>query len=100
MDLASNFQLLGIALGLGLLVGLHRERVASRLAGMQVNLGSLARRDILGLAAVLVLCALIGSWPVLMRRANQRAKPVITGTQMLESMTSHRLPTRTADNPG
>ena len=35
MDLASNFQLLGIALGLGLLVGLQRERAASRLAGMR-----------------------------------------------------------------
>src|SRR4030095_206782 len=35
MDLASNFQLLGIALGLGLLVGLERDRAASRLAGMR-----------------------------------------------------------------
>lgn len=30
----------------------------------------------------------------IMRRANQRARPVITATQMLESMTSFRLPTR------
>ncbi len=35
MELTATFQLLGIALGLGLLVGLQRESVASRLAGVR-----------------------------------------------------------------
>jgi uncharacterized membrane protein (DUF4010 family) len=35
MDLASTFQQLGIGLGLGLLVGLQRQRAASRLAGLR-----------------------------------------------------------------
>jgi len=35
MDIAATFQQLGIALGLGLLVGLQRERAESRLAGMR-----------------------------------------------------------------
>ena len=35
MDLTSTFQQLGIALGLGLLVGLQRERTESRLAGIR-----------------------------------------------------------------
>src|SRR5262245_49521407 len=35
MDVAANLLQLGISLGLGLLVGLQRERAASRLAGMR-----------------------------------------------------------------
>lgn len=35
MELATQFQQLGVALGLGLLVGLQRERAASRLAGVR-----------------------------------------------------------------
>ena len=35
MELTFLFQQLGIALGLGLLVGLQRESVASRLAGLR-----------------------------------------------------------------
>ena len=35
MDIAATFQQLGIALGLGLLIGLQRERAESRLAGLR-----------------------------------------------------------------
>lgn len=35
MDLPATFQIVGVALGLGLLVGLQRERAASRIAGIR-----------------------------------------------------------------
>jgi uncharacterized membrane protein YhiD involved in acid resistance len=35
MDLAATFSTIGIALGLGLLVGLQREQVATQLAGLR-----------------------------------------------------------------
>ena len=34
-DLTTTFETLGIALGLGLLVGMQRERAASQLAGFR-----------------------------------------------------------------
>ena len=51
MELAELFQRFGIALGLGLLVGLQRERAGSRLAGIR----TFPRVTVLG-----GLCALLG----------------------------------------
>jgi uncharacterized membrane protein (DUF4010 family) len=59
MDLTSTFSSLGIALGLGLLVGLQREQVASQLAGLR----TFALITILG-----TICSLLatnfGGWAI------------------------------------
>lgn len=55
MELAEAFQRMGVALGLGLLIGLQRERVGSRLAGIRT----------FSLTAILgALCAAAGEWAV------------------------------------
>jgi uncharacterized membrane protein YhiD involved in acid resistance len=61
IDLSISIQQLGIALGLGLLVGLQREHVKSRLAGIR----TFPMVTILG-----TVCAMLGQslggWPVAM----------------------------------
>lgn len=55
MELGEAFQRLGVALGLGLLVGLQRERVGSPLAGIRTfSLASLFG----------ALCAVAGAWAI------------------------------------
>ena len=59
---------------------------------LDVSDGIMIARGDLGVEVPIERIALIQK--DIIRRANQRAKPVITATQMLESMTTYRLPTR------
>src|SRR5579864_565363 len=59
MDLASTFSSLGISLGLGLLVGLQREQVATQLAGLR----TFALITVLGTICGL-LAANFGGWVI------------------------------------
>src|SRR5687767_14581296 len=53
MELGETFQRMGVALGLGLLIGLQRQRVGSRLAGIRT----------FPLTAIFgALCAMAGEW--------------------------------------
>ncbi len=72
---------------------IERSRALARLDEiLAASDGIMIARGDLGVEVPIERIALVQK--DIMRRANQRAKPVITATQMLESMTSHRLPTR------
>lgn len=94
MELAELFQRLGIALGLGLLVGLQRERAGSRLAGFRTfplvtvlgALCALLGEDFggwvvgLGLAA-LAIVIVVGNLPLL--KTDEEPQGVTTEVAML-----------------
>jgi pyruvate kinase len=72
---------------------IERSRALDRLGEiLEAADGIMIARGDLGVESPIERIALIQK--DIMRRANQRAKPVITATQMLESMTTYRLPTR------
>ncbi|HVN85535.1 MAG TPA: pyruvate kinase [Candidatus Binatia bacterium] len=72
---------------------IERSRALDRLDEILVAAdGVMIARGDLGVEVPIEQIAVIQKH--IMRRANQFAKPVITATQMLESMTTHRLPTR------
>ena len=76
-----------------LIAKIERARALERLDEiLEAADGVMIARGDLGVEVPIERIALVQK--DIMRRANQRAKPVITATQMLESMTSHRLPTR------
>src|SRR5215468_6392843 len=76
-----------------LIAKIERSRALERLDEiMEAADGVMIARGDLGVEVPIERIALVQK--SIMHRANQRAKPVITATQMLESMTSHRLPTR------
>ena len=76
-----------------LIAKIERSRALEHLDEIiQASDGIMIARGDLGVEVPIQRIALVQK--DIMRRANQRAKPVITATQMLESMTTYRLPTR------
>ncbi len=76
-----------------LIAKIERSRALERLDEiLDVADGIMVARGDLGVEVPIERIAVIQK--DIIRRANQRAKPVITATQMLESMTTYRLPTR------
>src|SRR5262245_24943812 len=94
MELAELFRRLGIALGLGLLVGLQRERAGSRLAGFRTFplvtvlgalcalLGERYGGWVVGIGlAALAIVIVVGNLPVL--KTDDEAQGVTTEVAML-----------------
>jgi pyruvate kinase len=76
-----------------LIAKIERARALDRLDEIiEASDGVMIARGDLGVEVPIERIAIIQK--DIMRRADRRAKPVITATQMLESMTTHRLPTR------
>ena len=76
-----------------LIAKIERSRALERLDEiLDVSDGIMVARGDLGVEVPIERIAV--TQKDIIRRANQRAKPVITATQMLESMTTYRLPTR------
>ena len=76
-----------------ILAKIERSRALERLDEiLDASDGIMIARGDLGVEVPIERIAVIQK--DIIRRANQRMKPVITATQMLESMTTYRLPTR------
>jgi len=76
-----------------LIAKIERSRALERLDEiLDVADGLMVARGDLGVEVPIERIAVVQK--DIIRRANRRAKPVITATQMLESMTTYRLPTR------
>jgi pyruvate kinase len=76
-----------------LIAKIERSRALERLDEiLEVSDGIMIARGDLGVEVPIERIAVVQK--DIMRRANQRARPIITATQMLESMIHHRMPTR------